>query len=111
LIAHFQLTRTQKRPWTLQSLSHLSHTARAAWNSAHASFSAHEGVGRLNLDFQIVAKLLKKEGYQSRDFEQLPTTKHRYFQVCSSKIMRAALPDWCVVSKSRFPSFEFKMLP
>jgi hypothetical protein len=111
MIARAQLTRIQKRPWTLQSFSHLSHTARAAWNSSHASFSAHESVGRLNFDFEIVAKLLKKEGYESRDFEQLPTTKYRYFQVCSSKIMRAALPDWCVISKSRFPSFEFKMLP
>jgi hypothetical protein len=86
----------QKRPWTLHSFLHLSHSATAAWNASSASSSAHESVGRLNLDFHVVTKLLMKKGAEYGAFEQLPRKKEHYFQTCSSKLMRHMLPNWCV---------------
>jgi hypothetical protein len=88
----------QKRPWTLQTFLHLSHAASAAWNLSNASFYAHESVGRLNLEFDVVARLLMKKGAEYGAFEQLPRKKEHYFQVCSSKLMRCMLPNWYVLA-------------
>lgn len=87
----------QKRPWTLHSFSHLSHSATAAWNASSASSSAHESVGRLNLEFHIVTKLLMKKGAEYGAFEKLPRRKEHYFQTCSSKLMRQMLPNWYAI--------------
>ncbi len=84
----------QKRPWTLQNFLHLAQSASAAWNASNATFSAHETVGRLNVEFQVVAKLLMKKGVEYGAFEQLPRRKEDYFQACSSKLMRCMIPNW-----------------
>ena len=84
----------QKRPWTLDNFVHLAHSASAAWNASNATFSAHETVGRLNVEFQVVAKLLTKMGVEYGAFEQLPRRKEQYFQACSSKLMRCMIPNW-----------------